>query len=325
MPAAYHDDGAQRLNDLLDHQEARVADIFRTAVADLRDDLDLNQLADLIEQGRLEEALDQLKLVAESLGSASNVTFVTSGQSTADFLSTAGLGRVVFDQVNVTAVAIMQAARLELVREFTDEQRRATRLALVTGVESGTNPRAMARNFRDSIGLTERQWQIVDNYRTALGAIGTDEKSVADVLSRELRDRRGDSQILRAVRESRPLPAEKIDWLVERYRARWIKYRSEVIGRTEALRSVHQGNEEMYRQAIAAGTIKAADIVRRWQTRLDGRERETHMLLHDQERRWGEPWQTRHGPIRYPGDPDAPASEVIQCRCALATRIRKAA
>jgi hypothetical protein len=323
MPA-YYDDVAARLNDLIDAQESRIAQIFRNAVAQLHDDLDLRMLADLLEQGRINEALEQLQLVAESLGSASNVTFVTTGQSTADFLSSAGVGRIVFDQVAPLAVAAMQQTRLELVREFSAEQLRATQLAIMSGVEAGTNPIAQARAFRESIGLTERQWKIVDNYRRALLAIGTDEKSVSDVLGRELRDRRGDAQILRAVRENRPLPQEKIDWLVGRYRDRWIKYRAEVIGRTEALRAVNSGNEEMYRQAIAAGTIRQDDLERTWEARLDGRERETHRLLNGQKRRWGESWTTIHGEIKFPGDPDAPASETIQCRCVLSTRIRKA-
>lgn len=323
MPG-YHDDPAQRLNDLLDQQEARIADIFRTAVAALQNDIDLNALADLIEQGRIEEAMEDLQYVADQLGTASNVTFVTTGQSTSDFLSGAGIGRITFDQVNPITVALMQANRLEMVREFTDEQKRATRLALLAGAQSGANPIAQARAFRDSIGLTERQWQTISNYRQSLQSIGTDEKSAADVLTRELRDRRGDSQIARAIRETRPLPPEKIDWLVDRYTSRWIKFRSEVIGRTEALRAVNQANEEAYRQAIASGTVTAADLRRRWQTRLDGRERETHMLLHGQERAWGEVWTTRNGQLRYPGDPAAPAAETIQCRCVLATRIRKA-
>jgi hypothetical protein len=322
--ADFIDDPAQRLNDLLDQQEIRIATIFRTAIADMRDQLDLNALADLIEAGRVNEALDQLKFVADQLGAATNVSFVTTGQNTADFITSAGVGRIVFDQVNMGAVAIMQASSLNLIREFSAEQRRATNLALVAGIEAGTNPRAQARSFRDSIGLTTKQWQYVVNYKRSLQSIGTDEQAAADALSRELRDRRGDAQVRAAIRDTRPLPPEKIDWLVERYRQRWIKYRSEVIGRTEALRAVNAGNEEMYRQAIEAGTVRPEQLVRTWQTRLDGRERDTHELLHNQTRRWGEVWTTRHGALRFPGDPEAPASEVIQCRCALATRIRKA-
>lgn len=314
-------DPAERLNRLLDQEEPRIAQLFRTAIANLKDEIDLGELADLIEAGREDEAIERLQHAAEQLGTASSVTFMTAGQSTAEFLSRAAVGRIVFDVVNDLAVAAMQANRLELVREFTAEQRRAAQVALLTGVEGGINPREQARNFRQSIGLTTRQWQAVANYRRALEGVGTDDRAVADALSRELRDRRFDGNVLAAVARKRPIAPEKIDRMVERYSERYVKYRSEVIGRTEALRAVHQGNEEAYRQAIASGVIDPAQIRRKWQTRLDGRERDTHELLHDQERRWGEPWLTRHGVIRYPGDPEAPASETIQCRCALATRI----
>lgn len=316
-------DPAERLNRLLDLEEDRIATIFRTAIADMRDDLDLDRLADLIEAGRIDEALDELRHTAEQLGLASNVTFINAGQNAAEFLTRANVGRVVFDIVNAAAVAAMQANRLQLVREFTDEQRRATSLALISGVEAGQNPRVAARQFRDSIGLTERQWQAVFNYRRALESVGTDPSAAADALSRELRDKRTDRSIRAAVRRQRPLDPRQIDRMVEHYRGRYIAYRASVIGRTEALRAVNQANEEAYRQAIEAGTLNPDQLRRTWETRLDGRERDTHQLLNGQEKRWGEVWITRHGAIRYPGDPEAPASETIQCRCAISTRIKQ--
>lgn len=317
------DDPATRLNDLLDQQEYRIANVFRAAVIALKDEIDLDALADLIEQGRVNEAMEQLVEVANRLGVASNVAFVTSGQSTAQWMTAAGVGRVVFDQVNWRAVAAMQQNQLTIIREFTNEQRRATNLALVSGIEAGINPREQARNFRDSIGLTEEQWSHVASYRAVLERVGTDENGQKAALQRALRDKRGDAQVLRAIRESRPLPKEKIDWLVERYAARYVKHRAEVIGRTEALRSVHQGNEAMYQQAIDDKTIDPERIERKWVTRLDGRERKTHLFLNGQKRAWGEVWTTKNGVIKYPGDPDAPASETIQCRCALTTRIKQ--
>ncbi len=317
------EDPAERLDRLLDTQEARIATVFRTAVAALKDEIDLDELADLIEQGRVNEAIDRLKYAADQLGAASNVAFVASGQSTADWMNSANVARVVFDQVNLNAVAAMQAARLELIREFTAEQRKATSFALISGVEAGSNPRVAARNFRDSIGLTSNQWGHVASYRAALERVGVDDDAAQNALGRALRDGRGDRQIMRAAREGRRLKAEKIDWLVSRYTARYVKHRAEVIGRTEALRAVNQGNEEMFRQAIAAGTIRADQLDRTWRTRLDNRERRTHRLLNGQKAAWGEPWITENGPIKYPGDPDAPASETIQCRCAILTRIRQ--
>lgn len=317
-------DPAERLNDLLDQEELRIATIFRTAVADLQDEIDLDELADLIEQGRHDEAIERLTHAAERLGTETNISFMTAGQSAAEFLSRAGVGRIVFNVVNTLAVAAMQANRLDLVREFTAEQRRATQTAILSGIEEGIGPRAQARNFRQSIGLTERQWAAVSNYRRALTAVGTNDRAVADALSRDLRDKRFDRTVRAAVARQRPIPTAKIERMVERYTQRFLKYRSEVIGRTEALRAVHQGNEEAYRQAIESGVLDPDRLRRTWETRLDGRERDTHLMLNGQEKRWGEPWITRHGAIRYPGDPEAPAVETIQCRCALATRIRAA-
>lgn len=317
------EDPAERLNRLIDQQETRIATVFRTAVAALKDEIDLDLLATELEQGRVNAALDRLKHAADSLGAASNVAFVTSGQSTAAFLTGADVGRIVFDQVNLNAVAMMQATRLELIREFTAEQLKATSMALVAGVEAGTNPRAAARNFRDSIGLTSTQWTHVDNYRSALERVGLDDEAASNALGRALRDKRGDRTVLAAARAGRKLPAEKIDWLVSRYTARYVKHRAEVIGRTEAMRAVNQGNEEAYRQAIAAGTINADQISREWRTRIDTRERKTHRYLNGQKRGWGETWVTENGELRYPGDPAAPAKETIQCRCAILTRIRQ--
>ena len=320
---AYWEDPESRIERLIDQQEPRIAQIFRTAVQNLKNEVDLGALADLIEQGRLQEAIDQLADAAEQLAAATNVAFVTSGQSTSDWLREAGVGRIVFDQVNLLAVAAMQRNRLELIREFTDEQRRATWMAVLSGVETGKNPRAQARDFRDSIGLTESQWGHVASYRAALERVGVDDAAADNALSRALRYGRSDRSVRAAARAGRKLAPEKIDMMVRRYSERYIKHRAEVIGRTEALRSVHQGNEEAYRQAIAAGHIRAEQLERTWRTRLDNRERRTHRLLNDQVRNWGETWVTENGELRYPGDPEAPAKETIQCRCAILTRIRQ--
>lgn len=318
------EDPTDRINALLDREEVRIANIFRAAIEELKGELDLDELADLLEQGRTEEAIDRLMIAAEKLGAASNTSFVTSGQNTAEFLNGAGIGRIVFDQVNLLAVAQMQRSRLDLIREFTTEQRRATQTALLSGIEAGLNPRAQARNFRDSVGLTTEQWSHVANYRAALERVGATGPGQLAALDRALRDKRGDRQIRAAVRNKQPLPAEKIDWLVRRYTERYVKFRAETIGRTEAMRAVNQGNEELYRQAIANGLLDPKSINRTWRTRLDGRERRSHRFLNGQKRRWGEVWTTENGVLRYPGDPAAPAIEVIQCRCALETRIRTA-
>jgi hypothetical protein len=143
-------------------------------------------------------------------------------------------------------------------------------------------------------------------------------------LTRELRDRRFDRSVRRSIRTQEPLTPAQIDRMVERYAQRYVKHRAEVIGRTEALRSVHQGVNEGYEQAIESGKLDRANLERTWDSSRDSRVRRTHRFLNGQKRPWGGTWATENGVIRYPGDPEAAAEETIQCRCLLTTRIRGA-
>lgn len=109
--------------------------------------------------------------------------------------------------------------------------------------------------------------------------------------------------------------------MVGRYRERYIKYRAEVIGRTEALRAVHQGTQEMYRQAVEQGAMSSTEYKHKWVSARDKRVRDSHRHLNGLVRMEGETFPGNDGALKYPGDPDAPASETVQCRCCLSTRL----
>lgn len=319
-------DSYERIDRLLSTAEDRIARVFRTAVRDLRDNLDLEKLARLLEQGDWDGALDMLASVAESLGHESSVVFVMSGQDTARFLTAADIAHVSFDQVNHVAVDIMRASQLALITNFTNSQRAAVREVLTDGVARGINPVEQARLFRDAIGLTDRQAMAVLNYRRLLEQAGRAELSTArqaESLTRALRDARGDRAVRTAIRRSQPLSPEQIDRMVQRYYERSVKYRSEVIARTEALRSVHQGTEQAFTQAIQEGKIRADEVVQTWHAAHDSRTRLSHRFLDGQEQPIGGVWIGLHGALRYPGDPLAPAAETIQCRCVVTRTIRK--
>lgn len=320
MPDAI--DPAKRIERLLEKAEPRLARAFSAAVARVKNELDLDLLEALIAAGDFEGALRYTQGVAEDLGHASNLVFFSAGQDTARFLSGLDVGHIVFDQINVRAVAALQQNTLRLITQFTEEQRAATRLALLDGIARGVGPAEQARNFRDSIGLTERQEAAVVNYRRLLEGSASEQR---EALTRELRDRRFDRTVRRSIKTDKALTPEQIDKMVSRYAERYVKHRSVVIARTEALRSVHQGVEEAYEQAIDAGVLSADDLIRTWDSSRDSRVRRTHKLLHGQRRKWKETWATENGVIRYPGDPEAAAEEVIQCRCLLTTRIKNAA
>lgn len=320
-------DTFERIERLLDSGERRIARVFMAAIRNLRETIDLAELEAQLAAGQIDDALELLIEAAQVTGYASSTVFILAGQDTARFLAEAGVARIGFNQANERAVAIMRDNQLSLIREFADEQRAATRIALTDGIERGVGPREQARNFRQSIGLTERQAQYVRNYRAALervGQRGVPRGEQMAALQRRLRDGRADREIERAIRESTPLSKKRIEWMVGRYAERWIKFRSEMIARTESLRSVHQGTDEAYEQAIDAGQIARADIEQTWNSARDDRVRDSHRKLNGQKRRMGETWQGDYGELRYPGDPLAPAAETIQCRCIVTRRIRPA-
>ncbi|ADK73471.1 head morphogenesis [Roseobacter phage RDJL Phi 1] len=313
-------DPADRLWKLIDKADARFRKALINAVLAARDEFTLAELTRLLEDGNVQEALERVAATgAIRLADEYAAVYTLSGRNTAEALEDMLEVLVSFDQVNERAVFHMQQERLRYIREFTADQRNATRAALTDGIERGLNPRDQARNFRDSIGLTHRQQQAVINYRRLL------EAGDAEALNRRLHDNRflpkGSKARERFLSGEKPLTRKQIDTMVSRYNERYIKYRSEVIGRTEALRAVHSGNEEMYRQAVDAGQVTIDQLERTWVTARDGRVRDTHSALGGTKRGLDESWETHNGSIRYPGDPDAPSAETIQCRCSLATRI----
>lgn len=315
-------DPAERIERMVAQQERRFRRVFLDAIQMILDEATLSNIADLLENGRLEEALDAVDRAAVLLGNQYGDSLSESARATAAWLSTDALTVAVsFDQTNVRAVEMIQRNRLRLIREFSAEQRAAVRTAISEGIKDGVNPREQARRFRESIGLTERQTRAVANYRRMLQGAGRGLPDAGDALERKLRDRRFDRTVARAIRDSKPLTKQQVDLMVSRYRDRYIKYRAEVIGRTEALRSVHQGTIEMYRQAFEAGAMGEAEVKHKWVAANDKRTRDSHRHLNGVVRLTGETFPGADGPLKYPGDPDAPASETVQCRCVLSTRL----
>ena len=301
-------DPAERILRLLDKVEPKLRRAILNALVAARSQTTLKTIATLIENGRFEEAITAA-VNAGTIRIANGYAgvYTLAGQETAKFLQDALEVVIDFDQVNQRAVNVMQQERLRLIREFTREQRLATREALTSGIRQGLNPREQARNFRSSIGLTTRQQRAVQNYRRLLS------EGSSEALSRSLRDRRFDRTVARAVQTGQPLTKAQIDRMVDRYSERYVIYRSEVIARTEALRAVHAGTEEMYRQGMDAGHFSKEDLKRKWVTAKDARVRHSHVGLNGLVRGIDETFPGDEGPIRYPGDPEAPAAETVQC------------
>lgn len=309
------DDSAERLERLIAQQDRRFQAVFREAIVLIQDRYTLDELTELLTLGRVEEALDAVEAAARLLGNAYGNALASAANNTAQFLSDALTVAVSFDIANVNAIAAINRNSLRLITGFTADQRAAVRQALARGIAQGLNPRDQARLFRQTIGLTPSQEEAVANYRRLLENL--DRQS----LHRQLRDRRFDRTINRAIVDGAPLSRTQIDTMVGRYRDRYVAYRATVIGRTEALRSVHEGAEVMYQQAIDEGALDPRELQSTWNTASDGRERDTHAAIDGQTKAFGETWNTGGATLRFPGDPLAPIEETAQCRCVLSRRL----
>lgn len=318
-------DPQSRIEALLVTAEASFQAEFLAALKTIERSIDLGALATLLEQGRFTEAFAIVGQAAARLGVVWAAQFVNAGVDTGNFLTTEVAEVVIgFDQTNARAVAAMRDNQLRLVTNFTEQQRRATQQALIAGIQEGQNPREIARIFRNSIGLTQQQEKWVRNYERALRDL--DRASLA----RELRDRRFDPTVRAAIDRGEPLTKAQIDKMVARYRERTLKLRSETIARTEGLRVVHEGTDEMYRQAIESGQLQSDQLIREWNTAGDEKVRDfangaptSHRTMHHQRRFVGEPFVSGGGNMTMHPGAFGVGFEDINCRCLVTTRILK--
>lgn len=308
---------AQYLLDMLDEMEPAFRRAFLEMEGGIRSELTIERLLSYLERGDAEAALRIVQRHATRLANILPNFQATSGQAMAQMIESKTHIVIDYNRLNPRALEAANNARLRLIRDITNTQRSTIQQAIVRGVREGLNPRAVARDIRNAIGLTPAQEAHVANYRAVL------ERGSRAALSRQLRDRRFDRTVNAAARDRRPIPSDVIDRMVERYRQNYVAHRAEMIARTESLRSVHEGQQAMMTQAIEDGAVDPNKMKQTWITAHDDRVRDSHLPMDGQVKAIGEPFITGEGAyIRFPGDPDAGAEEVIGCRCVVAFQFK---
>lgn len=273
--------------------------------------------ARLAERGLGGSMLEEIETAAARYADDLQAAYVEAGQRAAEILDEVLDDAIVrFDATNLRAVERARLNKYELVKGLSDESRDVVRRVVTDGMTRGTNPRVMARNIRDSIGLTDAQAQHVENYRRAL-----EDGDFTNAMGYELRDGRSDKLLRRLRRDGGELDAEQIDRMVERYRKNYVAFRAETIARTEALRAAHEGTRELYLQAIERGDLDVDQLTQVWNAGPRTKfARDQHQAMDEQQRKLGEPFEAPDGTLlRYPGDPNAGPEHTANCRCSVST------
>lgn len=186
------------------------------------------EVAALLEQGRLDAALDALPWT-EAMSTLERRIYrialqiqVRAAQQTVQRQSLSYR----FDVMNPHAIRAAQQQAGDLIREVTVDTRLAVRDIVVRGQRDGVDVRDQAKLIRQHVGLTRRQATAVYNFRRGL--------------------------------EERGYAPEKVDRMTERRWERSVRERSITIARTEAIRAANSGKDELWRQAMVAGVVSPA-------------------------------------------------------------------
>jgi hypothetical protein len=305
----------KRLHELLARQTPRIRRRYLAAMERVRSRYTLARLEDALESGSISSVLDEVERSAALFAAQTEAVSVLVANEVAAQLSKQLDKLVTFDGYNARAVTMLASNRARMVSHVSDETRTIITDVLMEGTGDGLNPRKQAIGIRDSIGLTPDQARWVRSYRTRLQNLDS------AALGMDLRDARFDGTVKTAIAEQKPLPAKAIDRMVERYYRRALKYRSEVIARTEGLAAVHEGMDLTYHQAVDDGTLPADRIVCKWHSG-GPRSRHWHASMNGQRKPWGVAFVSGLGNLlRHPGDRNAPVKEIANCVCGRSVKV----
>ncbi|WP_102867887.1 phage minor head protein [Pseudovibrio exalbescens] len=315
----------------------RLERVFGDAVQNIKDRVTLKALIRALRAGDVETALrvlditeddfQELDITLEELYRKAGEAFGEDVPPIRDPLTGAVI-QFSFTARNPRAERWLLEQSSKLVREVTESVKETARQELQAGLAQGKNPRATAlelvgrldrakgKREGGSIGLTSTQAQHVANLKAQLAS--GDPAKMKQALDRKLIDKRYTRTIQKAIREGKPVPADKLQRIVDLYKGRYIKYRGEVIARTETLRALGASQREAWQQSIDKGHAAEQDIRRYWVTAGDERVRGSHRVIPKMNKGgvgWNEPFKTPTGDSL-----NAPHDHDVMCRCR--TRIK---
>lgn len=319
-----------RIDKLIDHWEPTLRRAFLDSFKNVSNTSQIGQITKAIYAGDVNTAMEAVGLDPVNFrpfDRALSSAYEAGGNATASGFPLLGKPgelrlKFQFDVRNAAAENWISNYSSTLVTDIVNDQRTMIRNVLSEGLARGDNPRDTALHLIGElgpdgvrrggmIGLTDSQAQWVQNYADELSS-----DRPSDALARSLRDPRFDSIVLNAEEAGEKLSQDQIDTMVKSYKNRALQYRAEAIARSETITALHEAQNQAMNQAVNSGAIDADAVSYIWRATNDGRTRDSHRAMDGQKVAMGEMFVTGAGNfLEYPGDPNGPPEEVINCRC----------
>jgi len=330
------------LLDLADLMQPEVRRMFLLSMQGVADTAILNEVVAAITARDFERAFQALGLtpaamrpLVASLERTFEAGGVAVGKTFPKRLATHTPGVTAtfrFDVRDTRAEQWAAALSARLVQTEIEHIKASIRNIVADGITAGRNPKSMALDIVGRvnrktgqrqggvIGLTRNQERWVANVRTDLTTLDP------RYFTRKLRvkNKAADAMVREAIKTGKPLTADQVNKLTGGYANNALRYRGEVIGRTEGLNALRQSNREAHLQAVDMGAAKAEDVKRIWDATGDKKTRPEHDQAETDTRAnpigLDEPFiltDAGSSQLMFPGDDslNADPSMTIQCRC----------
>lgn len=254
--------------------------------------------------GNYEGAIDAIVLPFHALGDSLVQIYLNAAQEFTDNIGQQIGQHVSFNPAQPRVVSEMRNLRAFFIQDLNATMRSAVRDVVLHGLTYDWTIDQMVVAMMNTPGLTSRDLVAIENYRQ-----GIERGDMRRLLQTDVRDRRYDAAVMNGTAADRHL----VRMVAAKERlTRQISLNRLV--QTETLRAQSMGRNALLEQLVDLGTIEAENVQRTWRSALLPRTRDSHAAQHGETRNLNEAFSNG---LMYPGDPNGPASEVINCQCDL--------
>ena len=234
-----------------------------------------------------------------------------------------------FDMSNPRANNQVETLAGKEISRITTDTRQAAREAILRGYQNGDSPLtigldlagridpATGRRTGGILGMTSPQAQASSNFYDSL-TLGTP-AGLNKALTYELRDKRFDKVIQKAIDEGGSLDHDTATKMYGRYVDNAVKLRGETVARTETGQAVHAASHEAFAQGLEKTGYSEDAVIRTWKTAGDNLVRDSHAHMNGQKvKGLKTPFVTGNGTqMLHPLDASlgAKPEDIINCRC----------
>lgn len=277
---------ANELAKMADRLEGKFRNAFLRSMIAMAEDPELKKLLRDIQAGRftygdpIDARLNAVRLNLAEMNEVARQAIANSAKVTKDVMNLKGSFDVVNDAV-IDAARNLSVDLSTYLRKSTKESLRQVVEDLISG---NINEAEAIRRIKLEVGLLPQHTKAVNNYRKTLINAGT--------------------------------PRGKANQLAEQYAKRLLKYRANMIARTEVARATGIGQTQFWRQMRDQGSLPP-QANRVWITAMDERACSFCLSMNGQVASIDGGWETVNGYMEYP------QASHPHCRCSSGVTTRR--